>query len=87
MVADTDSGPLSPSFVATCGVKRKFRWRVHSQGYTMVARMEDGFLKLDVQLLAARGFRHDVARFTPICIGTATRTSLLRVTAIAFDEP
>ena len=49
--------------------------------------MVDGFLKFEMQLLAAGDLAHGVAWLAPIGIGTTAGTRLLWVTSVAFDEP
>src|ERR1700684_2795181 len=49
--------------------------------------MVDGFLNLDVQLLAADRLADDAARLSPVGVATAAGAGLLRIAAVPFDEP
>ena len=40
-----------------------------------------------MDLLTAGSFRYGITRFSPIRIGPATRTGLLRIAAVVFDQP
>src|SRR5262249_52990408 len=60
--------------------------RVHCQGRSIVARVEDRFGDLNVEQVATARFGNRVAGGSQIFRCTAARSALLRIAAVVLDQ-
>jgi hypothetical protein len=81
----------NPSAIGISGlrfrIERQLGRRIYRECHAVVPRVIDGLLNFDVHRPTASRLADRVARLSPIRVGSAARTGLLRISSLVFDQP